>query len=489
MKAKKQRTPFMYHVQGVENIPNFSMSGAKAKMRRWLITNFWPPKCRHYIEVCGGYGNLFYAVLALTEHGLLQYEKFHVNDLISNVFFEGVRAIGNVVDIQNLDWQIPCAKGSPCVSCIRNGEAGKNSHQHFDYFKERKDDPNPYIRWRSAIHMPYVTANGDRWEAGAVNPNSNVVQWTSYVARIRRANELMRWADGKLTVTNFDLFKFDYSPYVWEDLVVFSIPYRTTEKPGGVNAYSDLCDCWNCDPRTRPWRNANGKTKDNALIGKPCKHDRLAAWLEKAPFRWILLEYEHVNYNEMLGNPVAVERVRKTSGMSQKSNKHGVEAVWTNFCPKCDARLVLTPNESASCPKGCVLQFSGYELRFEEERVNIDEEATSLGDQYEYHEQNLDAARDADHSGCVLRHSQGDQQQQEHQPSSGVQQTSDSLVASEPESNRVPLPQHREHSEDGGQTASGLGTVHEHLDPSESRCSGETGGSESSPGLTAEEKI
>lgn len=467
MKAKKARSPFMYPVMGVDTIPNFSMSGAKARMRHWLIENFWSRKCRNYVEVCGGYGNLFFAVLALVESDVFQYKTFHINDLISHVFFEGIRAYGNVVNIRDLDYQIPCAKGAPCASCIREGGLGKNPHQHYDHFRARQNDPNPYTRWESNIHMPYVTTNGDRWSAGAVNPYSNVVGRINYEAKVRRSYQLFQGQNGNLSISGLDLFKFDYSQYGWEDLVVFSIPYRTTERPGGTNAYSDLCDCWNCDPRTRPWR--TGKVKDNALVGKPCKHDRLAAWLEKAPYRWILLEYEHVNYNAILGKPIAVERVRKTSGMSQKANRSGVEAVWTNYCPKCDARLILTPNEAAQCPKGCVLEFSKYELRFTKESVSIEEEAISLGDEHEIHRndsnEDLDTSRDGDHSTGVLRHAEGSQEQQESQSAGGLQQAGDPAVAAQPEGNRVPLPQHREHLEDREEAAPWTGSVREHLDP------------------------
>jgi site-specific DNA-adenine methylase len=197
-----------------------------------------------------------------------EYEQWRLNDIRTAPFFRALLTHGHIVEVP------------------------ARSHQEFIQQKAayRLGDP-------AAILLgPYFSFNGGFYDQGE-RQNKGSITASSYEGRLRMAHSIMTFTQPEITAVDWKLAVADLGP---QDFVYFDPPYKGCK----VHGYrADDID-----------------------------HEELAEELTRAPYRWLLSEYDHPVYAR-LGQPFWRKEVqlRTTNFRDDGGKGRRMECLWRNY--------------------------------------------------------------------------------------------------------------------------------------------------------------
>lgn len=181
---------FRGFLENYGDAPHFNYQGSKASIRRWVI-QYMPPSGRWYIEPFGGRGNMFFLAKKT-----LQFKNWHINDLNSASFFQGIKD----VDVQQFPQKMTLSK--------------------FQQFKTNSDELMSKVLEPGISHLGHYRG-GFKYKYG----KNQIWDKNQYSQKILQAREHLN--DVKITNVSWDALP--YSKYTSQDFIYFDPPYLDTD--------------------------------------------------------------------------------------------------------------------------------------------------------------------------------------------------------------------------------------------------------------------
>jgi site-specific DNA-adenine methylase len=193
------------------------------------------------------------------------YEKWRLNDIRTHPFFRALATHGNTV-------RVP----------VRSHEEFRRQKAAFALGDPKAILLGPYLSFNGGFYV-----QGERQEKGSVSA-------ATYEARLRMCHSIMNLTQPSITAFDWKLVVADLGP---DDFVYFDPPYA---------------DC-----------------KVGSYRANDINHEELVEELLRAPYRWMLSEYEHPVYAR-LGRPFWRKEVqlRTTNFRDDGGKGRRVECLW-----------------------------------------------------------------------------------------------------------------------------------------------------------------
>jgi site-specific DNA-adenine methylase len=248
--------------------PSIYYDGSKARIAEDLI-ELLPRNGRRCIDIFAGRGNFSWAVLTLIP---TRFSSYHLNDIQTAPFFDAI--------ITN-------------AHKIKPPESLEESTRTYLKCKGiKKVKGYDALSANQKLLEPYLTFGGRGYCSGGPAKKINAASFQRSVLECQRL----------LTTHPVTITKLHWMNLLsdiklnWKDFVYFDPPYFN----GDVRAY-------------KPWQLSEYKS--------------FIEFLEQAPFRWMLSEYQEPMYVKAFGKPV----YRKSIPCGQNPKKRIEECVWINY--------------------------------------------------------------------------------------------------------------------------------------------------------------
>lgn len=197
-----------------------------------------------------------------------EYEKYRLNDIRTHIFFRALATHGHKVDVP-----------------ARSREEFLRRKAAFALGDPAAILLGPYFSFNGGFY-----SKGERQDKGSITADS-------YGKRLRMCQSIMNLTQPSITAVDWKLVVTDLGP---DDFVYFDPPYK---------------DC------------AVGSYRSNDI-----NHEELVEELLRAPYRWLLSEYDHPVYAR-LGRPCWRKEVqlRTTNFLDDGGKGRRVECLWRKY--------------------------------------------------------------------------------------------------------------------------------------------------------------